>query len=137
MKVFAAFVIFILTLHPIFAFAHQNLFLTVNFKYQQRTSNGSFEQHAIRHTLKTTTHNHQWTAIHAKPYNQLNQLLLLTKIEKAGSQDVTMRFLVLDTGMKPNIISAPKLAMRYGQKAELTVDDSDKKIELGVIAVTK
>jgi hypothetical protein len=45
-----------------------------------------------------------------------------------------MRFMVLDTGSKPGIISSPKMIVRYGQKGQLTINEPNQKIHLTIVA---
>ena len=97
-------IVFVAILQMVFATntmqAPKKLSIHVNLNYQEHHKNGTLVQHALTSTLKTSTNNHKWTAIENKSYNKSNQFVVLVKIEKANSKEITLKFLVLNTDIK-------------------------------------
>jgi len=113
------------------------LSLNVSLNYKQRDPNGSFNEYLIKDTLNTEVGNHQWLTIQNMTESSVDQFLLLGRIESADAQSITMKFLVLDTGSKPGVVSAPTIVVKYGQKGQLTLNEDNQKIHLTIVASAK
>lgn len=106
----------------------------VYFNYQQTGQNGEVNQRHILDTLKITANN-QWKIVQGKkPDRKGDNLILLSKVETENAKQITMDFLVLNTGKRAEVISKPKLTVRFGQKGKLVLKENDKEIELVVMA---
>lgn len=112
-----------------YAEAPKKLAIQVGLTYTEQDENGQLKEYRIENTLKTSSNNQQWTAIQTK---SAIPFLVLSKIESATQNDITIKFLILDADIKPQIISAPKLKMTYGQPSQVAMEANHQKVSLTV-----
>ncbi len=72
-----------------------------------------------------------------EPTAKPERFVLLSKLEKAGDNEATVKFLVLDTGKSGAVISAPKMILHYGKKEQLALKDGKYKIKLEATATVE
>ena len=111
------------------------LSINVNFHLHQSHAKGMMNKN-LKTTWKTAASDHHWTVIQNQP-NNMDSIILLSKIAKADNKEVMVHFLVLDTSKTPNVIAAPQLIVPYGQKGQIMLGGNTQKMELTIAAVVK
>lgn len=101
----------------------------VKFDYLQ----GEKNKYTIEKEVNITEDNHNWVVIPASSKNAGN-VMLLGKVENSDSDQVTMNFLVLTAGKKPEVLFGPQLVMSYAQEAKISVQKDKNSMELMAIA---
>lgn len=114
----------------------ENLSLQVSMNFKQHEKNGSFNEYLMKNSFKAATNDHQWLTIQNNTESTSDQFILLGRIENADAQQLTMKFLVLDTGEQPGVISAPTMVVRYGQPGQINIAAKSHKIQLTLTAAT-
>ena len=127
----------ILALQSTFAAIPDSLSFDVNLRFKQRDHNGAFNEYLLTNSFKTKMNNHEWITIQNHTESTSDQFILLGKIEDATADSVKMKFLVLDTGATPGILSSPRMVVAYGKKGEVIIEDKNQKVELSILAKTK
>lgn len=119
---------------PAPAVTPESLAIDVDFDYQQNKKGSFFHQDVINNNLMLKTAQHAWTVIQDEQPSPGEDLILLGRIQSANGDEVTMNFLVLETGEKPQLISRPVLKMKYNQRAQLAINEGSRILHLTVTA---
>lgn len=112
----------------------KNLSVKVDFNFEQENKNGRTRSYLINDTFETAANNREWKTIQNKNADKNDGVILLSKVEKASSREVALKFLVVNTAGKPEIISEPEIIVMYGQKGEVAIGESNRKLQLTVVA---
>ena len=109
------------------------LSIKVGFSYQEN-GNNQVNRYVLNNQIQMKSNDSRWKMIQASETpSQNNPIIVLSKIGKWDAKAVTIAFLVLDTRQSPIIISKPKLAILYGQKGKITIQERNSNIELTVL----
>lgn len=114
----------------------ENLSVKIDFNYSHVDNNKITDQYNIKNNIQMTTNNHQWILIPNPQANETkDKYVLLSQIENANSDEITLHFLILDMNNKePIVVSKPKLIIRYGQPAQIALENGKEKIKLNILA---
>lgn len=139
MKKFIFVILFLFTANTALAAVHvkapESLAVNIDFHYQQHDKNRLVDQYLIKDKIEMTTNSNKWTIVQNPQLPAANQrYILLSKIDKVDFEEVAMSFLILDMGKNPNIISKPTLIVRYGQPAQVELENGSEKIKLSITA---
>lgn len=109
-------------------FANQRIAVNVDVKLQRP---GRHQIYQLHHVVNTTTNNHQWDILKDRNKKKI-QVVLLTKIIRANSREIALKFLVVDNYKHLKILSSPKMIVAYGQKGVINVKEGDHRMQLAV-----
>jgi hypothetical protein len=113
----------------------KNLSVKIDFNYVKDDLKGHIDQYLIKNKMTMDTSSNQWSIVQNRESStHPNRFVLLSKVAEATAQAVTMNFLILDMANKANVVSEPKLVMKYGEKAEIAFKEGDQRIQLSVVA---
>lgn len=116
-----------------------------SFNYHIQNPNGLSNDSYIQNTL-TIEPNNQWIVLgglqsqsstHSPsqaPHPSANQLLLLSKIEKADTQKTSLKFLIIDQDIKSYFVLEPEMTIRYDKKGEIKIHKDNRDIQITVLA---
>lgn len=116
--------------------APETVNVQVDFYHQMNNQSTQANPAHIQNKFQMLVDNHLWAMLHDRntQAKYINNLILLTKIQKADAKQVTMNFLILDVKGKPKVVAMPTLVMAYGQKAQLVLNNGSEKIQIGALA---
>ena len=115
----------------------ENLSIHVDFNYSQVDKDKVITQFLIKNNIEIATNNHKWIQITDDPQTneKKDRYVLLSQVESANSEEVTLHFLILDMQSKePSVVSKPSLIVRYGQSAQIALENGNEKIKLNILA---
>jgi hypothetical protein len=107
----------------------------LDFNYQIRNQKKLVNKNTVQNLMTMPAASHEWRVI-SQLQSQVNAdvFLLLGKIEKAETDAVTLRFLVVDLNRQDNFISEPEMIVNYGKKAQIKISEGKHKLQLTVMA---
>lgn len=114
----------------------ENLSLKVDFNYTHQQDNKMTDTFIIKNYLHISTTNHKWTVVPDTEANtDKDRYILLTQVESANSDEITLNFLILDMNSKePLIVSKPRIIVHYDQPAQIALENGNEKIKLTILA---
>lgn len=104
----------------------------VNVNVDYAATNGA-HHYTIKNDFDVDSDNQEWVVTEnntAKP----NPLLLLSRVIHADQEAVELKFLLIDTEVKPGAPLAARLIVRYGQTGTIHKNENGEKVDLTVVA---
>jgi hypothetical protein len=115
----------------------KNISFKLDFSLEQPDGDGIVDEFKIKRSWTMAIGNRKWATLQDKPVDESCPFVLLSRIESASAKDVTVKFVVLDTDKQATMVSTPTMAIRYGQKGKIVINENNQKIVLSVVATAE